>query len=260
VRRITRAGAVTTLNLPGTDSSQNPVAYYTGGMAWQGSLVGLAKRTVYLVDESGGLRPLATLPQQTEGSGDKAEFDRVLSVTRDGAGNFYLLDSYIHSIGSPRPFIDWTEVHIRKVTPAGALTTVYKVTYSYDPQQNHAFIPTRIVADKQGNIFASNGDKAVLRIGADGATSSMPTDLQAGLWLAVDAGGNLYLANDYQQPTIVEKIGAAGQAQVVAGRRDQFGLITGALPGSLNRIYGMTVDDQGVIYVLTENAVVRIVQ
>jgi hypothetical protein len=73
-------------------------------------------------------------------------------------------------------------------------------------------------------------------------------------------GGNLFLARAYMLPAIVEKISPTGQAQLIAGNRDQCGLITGALPGSLNLLSGMTVDDKGVIYVLTENVVVRIVQ
>jgi uncharacterized protein YjiK len=38
------------------------------------------------------------------------------------------------------------------------------------------------------------------------------------------------------------------------------GLITGSLPGTLNGLLGLAVDDRGTIYVMSENAVVRIVQ
>ena len=85
-------------------------------------------------------------------------------------------------------------------------------------------------------------------------------DLQFTSWLAPDDGGNLYLASAYSPLSIVEKLGPTGQAQLIAGRRDQYGLIPGALPGSLNLLWGIAVDDKGVLYVLTENAVVRIVQ
>jgi hypothetical protein len=38
------------------------------------------------------------------------------------------------------------------------------------------------------------------------------------------------------------------------------GLITGSLPGTLNALLGLAVDDRGTIYVMSENAVVRIVK
>jgi sugar lactone lactonase YvrE len=257
VRKITRTGVVTTLNLPEKDASQNPITYFTGGMAYQGSLIGIANSVVYLVEENGSMRALAgspTAPRQTDGSGAQAGFDEICGVTHDGGGNFYLLDCYAHR-PAPDLLPDWLENRIRKVAPSGAVTTLYAVPHDDGTRQ-----PWRIVADRQGNVFAWTNNNAVVRIAAAGGMSSIPMDLKYSVWLAVDDGGNLFLASAYMLPAIVEKISPTGQAQLIAGNRDQYGLITGALPGSLNLLSGMTVDDKGVIYVLTENAVVRIVQ
>jgi hypothetical protein len=257
VRRITRAGVVTTLNLPEKDAGQNPVTWFTGGMAWGGNLIGVANRVVYLADENGGMRALAGspgAPRQADGSGAEAGFDKILGVTRDGAGNFYLIDSYEHRANPADAFPDGRENRIRKVTPGGAVTTVYAVPYGDGTLQ-----PWSIVADRQGNLLASPSNKTIIRIAAAGGATVIPVVRDSVKWLAVDGGGDLFMASSWTS-AIVEKVGLDGKAQLIAGRREQNGLILGALPGSLNVVSGMTVDDQGTIYVLTENAVVRIVQ
>ncbi len=258
VRKITRAGVVTTLNLPTRDANQHPMTYFTGGMAYQGSLVGVANRVVYLVDESGGMRALAgspTAPRQADGSGALAGFERICGVTRDGAGNLYLLDCYQTRTTPTDVFPSALENRIRKLTPAGVVSTLYAVAQDDGTRQ-----PWQIVADRQGNVFASTNNKAVIKVAASGAVSSSPVSAQYANWLAVDEGGTLFLGGALSRPAIVETLGPTGQLQLVAGKREQVGLVEGALPGSLNLLNGMTVDDKGVIYVLTENAVVRIVR
>lgn len=257
VRKITRAGVATTLNLPERDAAGNPVAYFAGGMAHQGSIVGVANHVVYLVDENGTMRALAgspTVPRWTDGTGAQAGFEQVCGVTHDGTGNYYLLDCYAHR-AAPEAIPDLLENHIRKVTPAGVVTTVYAV-----PQDDGTRQPWRVVADRQGNVYATTNNSAVVKVAADGSPSTIPVSGKYAGLLAVDAAGNLYQAPGYTRPAIVEKILAGGQAQLIAGRRDQVGLMTGDLPGTLNLINGLALDDQGAIYVMSENAVVRIVQ
>jgi hypothetical protein len=140
------------------------------------------------------------------------------------------------------------------VTPGGVVTTVYAV-----PHEDKRPQPWRVWADRQGNVFTLAAPDAVLRIATDGSTSTVATGLPLGILLAVDADGKLTMITEQGQPATVEKIGPGSQRQLVAGRAGQIGLITGDLPGSLNLLYGVAVDDQGVVYVLTENAVVKIV-
>jgi hypothetical protein len=258
VRKVTRAGVVTTLNLPEKDASQNPITYFTGGMAWQGSLVGVANRVVYLVEENGSMRALAgspSSPRQTDGTGAQAGFDTICGVTRDGAGNFYLLDCYEHRAAPTDVFPDWVENRVRKVTPGGVVTTVYTA-----PHEDRAAQPWFLAADRQGNVFAVPTNNTVVRIAATGSATLIRGELPYQSLPAVDGSGKLFLASFVTLPSVVEQLGMDGKVQRIAGRSEQFGLITGALPGSLNLITGITVDDQGTIYVLTENAVVRIVQ
>jgi hypothetical protein len=257
VRMVTRAGVVTTLNLREKDAGQNPITYFTGGMAYGGSIIGYANRVVYLVDENGGMRVLAGSPtsaHRADGIGAQAGFGILRGVARDGAGNFYLLDGCDLFAAPTDVFPAASLNRIRKVTPAGVVTTLYAPDSSDTMRQ-----PWHIVADRQGNVYGSTNSHAVLRIAPGGSATSIPVDLEYSSLLAVDDGGNLFLAGGDLRPYVVEKLAPGGQVQFIAGRRDQYGLIPGALPGSLNRMGGMTVDDRGVIYVLTENAVVRIV-
>ena len=257
VRKVTRAGAVTTLNLPEKDAGGNPITYFTGGMAYGGSIVGYANRVVYLVDENGGMRALAGsagAAHRMDGAGAQAGFGILRGVARDGAGNFYLLDGYDLFSAPTDVFPESSLNRIRKVTPGGVVTTLYAPESSDTMRQ-----PWHIVADRQGNVYGSTNSHSVLRITPAGSATSLAVDLEYSGLLSVDEGGTLYLAGGDLQPFVVERLDALGQARLIAGRRDQYGLIPGALPGSLNRMGGMTVDERGVIYVLTENAVVRIV-
>ncbi|WP_143133247.1 hypothetical protein [Pseudoduganella namucuonensis] len=257
VRKVTRAGMVTTLKLPQKDASQNTMRYFAGGMAHQGSLIGVAGRVVYVVDENGGMRVLAgssSVAGKTDGTGVQAGFDTVCGVTRDGGGNLYLLDCYAqHS--DPNGFPDGFENRIRKVTPGGVVTTMYVA-----PKDDGTRQPWSLVADRQGNLFASTNNNAVLKFSSTGSVSTMAVDQKYYGWMAVDAQGNLFLANANLPPTQVQMIGPSGQAQIVAGRNDQFGLIPSPMPGSLGLLGGMTIDERGALYVLTENSVVSIVR
>jgi hypothetical protein len=257
LRKVSRTGAVSSVDLPKIDAGGHPLTYLVGGLAYQGSLVALGGGVLYQVGDNGSLRALAgspAVPYFTDGTGNQAGFsDDIRQAARDGNGNLYLLELYAHR--SPLDGrTDWIETRIRKVTPGGVVTTLYAV-----PHEDKRPQPWRVWADRQGNVFTLAAPDAVLRIATDGSTSTVATGLPLGVSLAVDADGKLTMITEQGQPATVEKIGPAGQRQLVAGRRDQIGLITADLPGSLNLLYGVAVDDQGVVYVLTENAVVKIV-
>jgi hypothetical protein len=256
LRKVSRAGAVSTVDLPKSDAGGHPLSYLVGGLAYQGRLVAMADRVLYEIGDNGSLRALAgspVVPHFTDGTGTQAGFsDLIREAARDGNGNLYLLEDYAHR--GPDGWTDWAETRIRKVTPGGVVTTVYAV-----PHEDKRPQPWRVWADRQGNVFTLGAPDAVLRIATDGSTSTVATGLPLGISLTVDADGKLTMITEQGQPATVEKIGPAGQRQLVAGRRDQIGLITGDLPGSMNLLYGVAVDDQGVVYVLTENAVVKIV-
>jgi hypothetical protein len=257
LRKISREGVVTSVDLPQYDAGGHALSYLTGGLAYQGRLVAMAERVLYEIGDNGSLRALAgspAVPHFTDGTGTQAGFsDDVREAARDGNGNLYLLELYAHR--SPEGYTDWIETRIRKVTPGGIVTTLYAV-----PHDDKRSQPWRVWADRQGKVFTLGAPDAVFKIATDGSTSTVATGLPLGISLAVEAGGALYMITDEGQPATLEKIGPAGQRQLIAGRRDQVGLITGDLPGSLNLLHGVAVDEQGVLYVLTENAVVRIVQ
>jgi len=75
--------------------------------------------------------------------------------------------------------------------------------------------------------------------------------------LTVDKDGTLYAA-DARNNTI-RKITVDGVTSTLAGRAGSNALVTGGLPGSLANVAGIAVDANGMLYVTSGNAVVKIV-
>ena len=119
----------------------------------------------------------------------------------------------------------------------------------------------RWIADKDGNILFANG-AGVQRMTPDGAVSTLyaqPADLGPGAFkgpLALDRSGNLYIANG----NVLRKITPAGAVSIVAGTAGVFGVSLGALPASLNQVSALAVGGDGVIYLQSENAILKLSQ
>lgn len=76
---------------------------------------------------------------------------------------------------------------------------------------------------------------------------------------AVDASGNVYLADTYNYT--VRKITPAGVVTTLAGVAGSWGVVTGPLPGSLSSPGGVAVDASGTMLHVSsigENAVLQI--
>lgn len=162
-----------------------------------------------------------------DGSGLSAEFFNPDGVVVDGAGNIYVAD--------------YTNNRIRKVSPAGAVTTVAGGTEGYADGTGTAaefFSPRGIAIDASGNLYvadvfnhrirkitpagvvttlAGSGATGPGNGGyADGAAASARFSSPSGV--AVDAGGNVFVA-DFENFK-VRKISAAGIVSTVAGSVD----------------------------------------
>ena len=74
--------------------------------------------------------------------------------------------------------------------------------------------------------------------------------------LTVDAAGNVFVADTYNNA--IRKITPAGVVTTVAGKAGSTGVILGTLPASLSAPAGIAIDAAGVLYVSSENAVLRI--
>lgn len=134
-----------------------------------------------------------------DGTGTAAKFNQPYGITIDGSGNFYVADRLNHAI--------------RKITPAGVVTTVAG----------------------NGNNGATNGTGAA-------ATFWEPLNL------AVDASGNIFVA-DYRN-YVIRKITPAGVVTTFAGTTGDAGFANGTgTSASFSGTFGITIDGSGNLYV-----------
>lgn len=147
-------------------------------------------------------------PGGVNGSLTAARFDGPADVALDGVGNLLVTES--------------GNFLIRKITPAGVVSTVLSTSVQFQPQQ--------IVVDGAGNLFVSGTDYTIRKITPEGvittlagaATQSGWADGQGGearfSWMggmAVDGAGNLYLADTGNH--VIRKITPAGMVTTLAG-------------------------------------------
>jgi sugar lactone lactonase YvrE len=72
--------------------------------------------------------------------------------------------------------------------------------------------------------------------------------------IVADSAGNVYVADR----EVIRKVAVDVTVTTVAGQRGSVGLATGALPGGLGTIGAMALAPGGVLYVISDNALVRV--
>jgi serine/threonine protein kinase len=111
------------------------------------------------IDKSGMVSTLAGKagsPGNVDGFGSKALFSNVQSVAVGELGNIYVLDGDI----------------IRKITPAGSVTTLPNSSFTDDKGQ---FIhPSSMAVDQMGNLYLADGMKNVIWQATPPKDSSLP--------------------------------------------------------------------------------------
>ena len=154
VRRITPAGMVSTV--AGRESGLN----YPSGIAVDGA------GTIYVANTgdhtirkiSGGvvstLAGLAGVPGSSDGTGSAARFDTPFGIAVDSAGNVFVADSNNDTI--------------RKITPAGVVTTVAGLARSAGSTDGSGsaarfFHPFDLVVDGAGTIWVADMDNQTIR-------------------------------------------------------------------------------------------------
>ena len=200
----------------------------------------------------------------TDGTGTTARFTKPADVTVDGAGNVYVSDTN-----------DFT---IRKITPAGAVTTLAGLAGARGSTDGVASAarfndPTGITVDSAGNVYVADTDNETIRkitaagvvttvAGQAGRTGSADGTGTAAQFASpsdvnVDAAGNLYIA-DADNNTI-RRITPAGDVTTVAGLAGASGSTDGT--GAAARFSspeGVAVDGAGNLYVAdTNNQTIR---
>src|SRR5947207_3719540 len=266
VRKITSTGVVTTLaGLAGTAG----IIDGTGSDARFGALNGIAvDRTgnVYVTDGSyhtvrkitpaGVVTTLSGTPAVTgsaDGTGSAARFYSPFGIAVDSAGNLYVTDLNNQTI--------------RKITPAGVVTTVAGaagVIGSTDGSGSAArfHYPAGIAVDSAANVYvADTYNYTIRKITSAGSVSTFAGT--AGVYGRADGtgsaalfsfpkgvavgGGNVYVADTWN--STIRKITSARVVTTVAGSGAAGNANGTGSAAQFNYPYGLSANNTGIIYV-----------
>lgn len=265
---ITPGGAVTTLaGLAGTSGSDDGIGSAARFLQPDGMAVDSAGNvfvadsgnfTIRKITPAGVVTTFAGLAREhgsADGTGSAARFDRPRALVLDAGGNLYVADSDNYTI--------------RKITPAGVVTTLAGVAKSMgnaDGPGNVARFnsPQGIALDAVGNLYVADTNASTVRLispagnvttlaglaetvgGADGTGSAARFNRPRGI--AVDAAGTVYIV-DLAGHT-VRRITPAGVVTTLAGLDGAPGFVDGT--GSTARFrnpVGGSLDAAGNLYV-----------
>ena len=200
----------------------------------------------------------------TDGTGSGGRFLNPSGVATDSAGNTYVADA--------------TNQTIRKVTPAGAVTTLAGLAGSQGSADGTGSAarfanPASVAVDGTGNVYVADySNHTIRKVTAAGAVTTLAglagvsgsTDATGSAarfanptGVAVDGAGNVYVAD--QSNNTLRKVTAAGEVTTLAGLAGVDGSTDGT--GSAARFYspaGVAVDSSGTLYVAdTYNNTIR---
>ena len=184
IRKITLAGAVTTLaGLAGTGGSADGTGSaarfnFPIGVATDGSgnvYVGdLFNSTIRKITPAGAVTTLAGLAGSrgsADGTGSAARFASPQGVATDSSGNVYVADSDNNTI--------------RKITPAGAVTTLAGLAGSRGSADGTGSaarfnLPRGVATDSSGNVYVADTFNNTIRIGRAALADVATIDLSTG--------------------------------------------------------------------------------
>lgn len=170
-----------------------------------------------------------------DGTGTAAGFHQPSGIASDNNGNLYVADSYNHKI--------------RKITPAGVVTTFAGSTQGYQDgtgtaaQFNH---PVALTVDSNGNVYVFEATNLKIRkITPAGAVTTLLENLTGyAFGMAIDQNDNLVIALTAK----IYRVSSTGTLTLIAGSNS--GYADGpAETAEFNFISGLAIDSQGDIYV-----------
>jgi sugar lactone lactonase YvrE len=200
-------------------------------------------------------------PGNTDGKGSTARFHAPSGVAVDPAGMVYVADITNHTI--------------RKITPAGVVTTLAGQAGQggrVDGPGNTArfYYPGGLTCDAAGTLYVFESPSVNLRkITPQGVVSTLPIhnysvapQATRGIdGVAVDKKGSIYLTDAFNH--LVLKVTPAGNADRLAGQVGVYGDRDGLTlsEASFNGPGGIAVDATGKVYVADNlNGTIRVIQ
>ncbi len=184
------------------------------------------------------------------GTGSAAKFYQPTGVAADGAGNLYVADAENHLI--------------RKINSAGEVTTLAGSTSGFVDGTGSAAkfnSPRGIAVDVSGNVYVADGlNHSIRKITAAGQVTTLAGDGTSGFVdgngdnakfyfpkaIAVDATGNLYVADDINHR--IRKVTPGGTVTTFAGSTSGYADGIG-VAASFKSPRGICIDAAGNVYV-----------
>jgi sugar lactone lactonase YvrE len=229
IRKITPAGVVTTL--AGTvgvrGNADGPGAASQFNLPW--GVAADAAGNVYVADTynylvrkitpQGMVSTLAGSGAQggANGSGANAAFHGPRGMTIDAAGNLYITDWF----GPGAPMLAETSTFVRKITPAGEVSTVAG-NYGNGPTPPVFRDTWTITMDGAGNTYVAS-QNSIRKVTASGAVSTVAESAMftSLLGVTIDQEGNLYVADESRD--FIARVTQSGNITVVAGQPGEKG-------------------------------------
>jgi len=257
IRKITPAGVVSTFagtaGMSGTADGTGAAARFSfpTGLTFNstGNLYVTDNNAIRSITPAGVVTTFAgsATAGHADGSGSAASFNNPVGMAFDATGNLFVVDS--------------TSGTLRKVTPAGLVTTFAGTPALggglgglIDGTGSAArfFGPEGLATDSAGNVYvADTFDSAVRKISPSGAVSTLlPPVLnqyRQPSGLAIDTGGNLYVADSFLNT--IGKLTPAGVFTVFAGSGTAGSADGTGAAASFNSPSAIAVDSGGTLYV-----------
>ena len=275
IRKITPAGVVTTLAGTGVVGHADGVGTaasfnYPYGVATDSAgnvyVTDTSNSIIRKITPTGLVTTLAGVAQvigHADGTGTAASFAYPTGIATDSTGNIYVADASNHTI--------------RKITPAGVVTTVAGVAgvpgHADGVGTAASFnYPGGVATDSMGNIYVADTSNHTIRkitparvvttlagtatvAGfADGVGTAASFNYPYGV--ATDSAGDVYVADTLNNA--IRKITPAGVVTTLAGTGTAGHADGTGAAASFNRPNGVATDGAGNIYVAdTNNSIIR---
>ncbi|MFL6528767.1 MAG: NHL repeat-containing protein [Chthoniobacterales bacterium] len=246
IRKIAPEHTVSTFIPPGPFAAVRGITL-ANGQLYIGDPVNGA---IFVADPSGNVSVFAGTPSagEVDGAGAQARFWQPAAVGCDSNNNVYIADAKGGAI--------------RKVTPAGQVTTIAAGSGQFSNPQG-------IAVDATGNVYVANSNASTInKITPDGTVTifagsvagsadgnGTAAQFRGPTGLAIDGAGNLYVADTGNYT--IRKITPAGAVSKFAGAAG----VAGAVDGSNAEFaapQGVAVDSSGNVFVAdTYNHLIR---
>jgi hypothetical protein len=223
-----RAGVITLAGGP----TKNELGWVMGLAAdRQGNVFATDGNQIKKVTPSGAISVFAgqTSGGKEDGNGTNATFNFPTALAIDNNDNLYVCDRL--------------NKRIRKITPAGLVSTVAIVT----------FTPTALATDKNNGLYVGAQYGGVYKVSATGVATSIAPAYETPGYICVDDAGVVYYAADSYDYNTIFKI-TGGLRTTHAGR--SYGFADGTLSAAMfQQPIGLAIDANNTIYTSDANAI-----